>query len=161
MDNENIALVYQEQLNKITGEKLINARIIRDDTILCFNTQFREIAETLQEMNKDVLYYTEKYFFSIVNFAIEIKLSTLENTTLNLDKDEFLSIYKKKFQNRIQMITDKYDNIVLDNNFAKLYNSIKAEYNKLTKLDNINIQEYISIRNKFDNFRDEYKNKDN
>jgi hypothetical protein len=158
MDSENIASEYQEQLNKITGENIITVRIIRDGVSLCFNTSFREIAETLQEMNKDILYYTEKYFLTVVTFAIEIKLSALENTTLNFDKDEFLGVYKKKFQDRIQIITNKYDNIVLGGNFADLYNSIKAEYKELTKSNTINIQDYISIRKKFDNFRDEYKN---
>jgi len=158
MDNENIASKYQEQLNKITGENIITVRIIRDGASLCFNTSFREIAETLEEMNKDTLYYSEKYFFTIVTFAIEIKLSALENINLNFDKQEFLVVYKKKFQDRIQMIIDKYDNIILDSNFADLYNSIKAEYKELTNSNTINLQEYINIRNKFDKFRDEYKN---
>jgi hypothetical protein len=162
MDSENIALTYQEQLDKLTGEKLITVRIIRGGTSLCFNTNIREIVETLEEMNKGVLSYTEKYFFGvIVSFAIEIKLLRLENTTLNFDKDEFLHIYKTKFQNRITKITNKYDNVQLNSDFTELYNSIKAEYNKVVNSDNINIQEYISIRKKFDDFRDEYKNQNN
>lgn len=158
MDNENIACKYQEQLDKITGERVITVRIIRYGENLCFNTSFREIAETLQEMNKDILYYRERYFFNIINFAIEIKFSELENTTLNFNEQQFLYIYKKNCQNRIQMITDKYDNILLNKNLSELYSSIKAEYNKLVNSDNINIIEFIDVRKKFDNFRDKYKN---
>lgn len=41
MDKFKIATLYQEQLNKITGKKLITVRIIENDNILCFNTIIR------------------------------------------------------------------------------------------------------------------------
>jgi len=154
MDTLKIVSKYQECLNNIFNSKQIYVNSIHDHSDLCFTSSVRELIETIKGLNSHLPWCCSEKYFTI---GLSIPFTEIENIELNLDPESYKSLYKQNFNNRIMLITKKYDNVELNSEQRKQYNMIKEEYNNIISQDSFDYIVYKIIRQKFDDFRYEYK----
>ena len=148
-----ILKTYAEKLGDKFGGKNLDIDIIHNDTDLVIRCWEREILYSiLKYHNKNYKiggFYKESLLGKVIIFSIEdIKL-----IYKTLEFDDIYKYYKEEFIKRINKIIKKYDifpNLVLDNTYLLL----KKDYNECIKNEDINIDLYYQIRERFEGLRD-------
>lgn len=145
-----LAKLFQSNLDKLFGEKRVKVRIIHDDKDVCINSSEREILYAVQKQQKQK--YDLNWCFSENSFskALILPFEKLVNTDLNgLDKE-----YKLFYQERIQIIINKYDNKSLNGEPFEKYKNIKSIYQNMIAENYVDFKKYKEVRNMFEGIRD-------
>lgn len=145
-----LAKLFQSNLDKLLGEKRVKVRIIHDDKDVCINSSEREILYAIQKQQKQK--YDLNWRFSENSFskALILPFEKLVNTDLNgFDKE-----YKLFYQERIQMLINKYDNKSLNGEPFEKYKNIKSIYQNMIAENYVDFKKYKEVRNMFEGIRD-------
>lgn len=167
-----LAKQFQLVLNELVGEKRVQVHIIHHETDICINSQERELLYAIQELQREKQNKMWTYSENIFSKALMISITECPVPSF----DGFSEIYKKHYQERIQLIINKYDEkyedstlFVLDydhkygeilNNFAFVdkkisikYEDVKDVYRELHNKDCIDYDKYKALRDIFETLR--------
>ena len=119
------------------SEKRVRVRIIHDDKDICINSGEREILYAIQEQQQSM--YNLHWSFSERFLTKALTISFNENPVPHFQG--ISNIYKKYFSERIQLIIDKCDKMVMEHNkriseyqtVKTLYQSVLAKKCRLQK----------------------------
>ena len=141
------------ELNKYFGAEKpfrFQVRIIHDDKDICINSHEREILQAIQKQQKEK--YNLKWHFSENSFskALILPFEKLLNTDLNGFEKE----YKLFYQERIQIIINKYDNSDFNGEKLNNYNNTKSIYQQMITENYVDFKKYKEVRNMFERIRD-------
>lgn len=144
-----IAEQYQNAFDDIIGKKRLTVRLIHNDEYLCVNSNERELLHTIQEVQRAQFgvewHFKENMLGKCIMLPLEQHVSPLFNG--------FAVQYKVLFQQRIQMIIDRYDKKPLDNDKQVFYEQIKVLYAHLVETQVIDFDEYKNMRDLFERIR--------
>ena len=162
----------QTSLDNIFGENRLWVHIIHDDRDICINSNERELLYAIQE-------YQEKNYKKYWSFSERFLTKALIisiNKNPEYQFDGISEIYKKHFQERIQLIINKYDEkykgseifvteynekfievmenfVLVDKKISIKYEDVKQVYEKLLSEKNVNYEKYKTIRDIFEKMR--------
>lgn len=163
---------FQSSLDNIFGKKRLFVRIIHDDRDICINSNEREILYAIQEYQK--INYNQHWSFS-ERFLTKALIISIDKTC-ECQFNGISETYKKYFQERIQVIINKYDQkyqgsaifvteynekiievmenfVLVDKNISIKYEDVKQVYQKLLSEKNVNYEKYKIIRDIFERMR--------
>lgn len=145
----------QDKLNKYFGMEKpfrFRVRIIHEEDDICVNSNEREILQAIKKQQKqkyDLNWnFLEHYFTKALILPFE-KL-------VKVDLDGFEKEYKLFYQERIQIIINKYDNnddIGFNDEQLEIYKNTKSIYQKMIEEQYVDFNKYKEVRNMFEELR--------
>jgi hypothetical protein len=145
-----LAKQFQSNLDNIFGEKRVKVRIIHDDKDICINSGEREILYAIQEQQQSM--YNLHWSFSERFLTKALTISFNENPVPHFQG--ISNIYKKYFSERIQLIIDKCDKMVMEHNKRiSEYQTVKTLYQSVISKESVDFKKYQKIREMFESIR--------
>jgi hypothetical protein len=145
-----LAKQFQSNLNKIFGDKHVKVRIIHDDRDICINSSEREILYAIQEQQQSIhnLHWSFSERFLTKALTISFKKNPIPHF------QGIAEIYKKYFDERIQLIINKCDKMVIEHNKQNSeYETVKRLYQSILSEESVDYEQYRKIRGMFENIR--------
>ena len=163
---------FQTSLDNIFGKDRVWVHIIHHDRDICINSNEREILYAIQEYQE--MNYNKYWSFSerFLTKALIISVDKIPEYQF----DGISETYKKHFQERIQLIINKYDEkykdsaifvtdynekyveimenfVFVDKKISIKYEDVKQIYQKVISEKNVDYDKYKTIRDIFEKMR--------
>lgn len=151
MDYDSKIIEYQQQMVEIFGKNRVKVKMIENNTQVCFDSSEREILQTIRNLNPNLQWLMED-FIGVISLWFDI-VNIEELPTLNIEGIHL--VYKNYFNERIKLITDKYDPTIhyRSQEIRNTYIEVKKLHECINKEPNINLDNYKKIREIFDSIR--------
>jgi len=142
---------FKYELERKFGTKRIRVGIIHDNRDLCINSYEREILQAIQKQQeqKHNLYWT--FSENMFSKALTIPLTNHPNPQM----DGLTELYKSFFEERIQLIINKWDKVFVDDKNLE-YTNVKMLYKTLINEKSVDFDKYKEIRNMFEKIRNQH-----
>lgn len=144
-----VSQTYETALNAIIGMNRVTVRMIHNDEDICINSHEREILQTIQNIQRKSFGVEWQFKENLYGKSLILPLDHLVSPTF----DGFTEEYKLLFQQRIQMIIDRYDSKTLEKEKYEFYAQVKTLYFTLIANEVVNFDEYLKVRNLFERVR--------
>lgn len=151
MDSNSKIQEYELQIAEIFGKNRVKVKIVENDTQVCFDSTEREILKTIRKLNPNLKWQMDD-FIEVISLWFDITDNT-ELPSLNFEGIHF--VYKNYFNERIKLITDKYDPTIQyrSQKVRNTYIEVKKLHECVNKSPDINLDNYKKIREIFDSIR--------
>lgn len=141
---------YQTVLDTIVGGGgRLTVCMIHDEEDICIRSTERELLHTIQSVQRELFEvewsFREKLYGKSLTLPLEQHVAPLFTG--------FDHHYKRLFQKRIDMITDQYDALTLDEEKRGFYEQVKADYVDLLEQPIVDFKKYKQVRDLFERVR--------
>lgn len=140
---------YEQSIENIIGKERVIVRLIHNGKDLCINSKERELLETIQNTQQRDHGVDWNFQENMFGMAITLPVKQLVSPSFTAFAEE----YKVRFQNRIQMILNKYDKKPLEQEKKEFYEQVKMSYFALNDRSHVDFDEYKNIRDMFQRVR--------
>ena len=151
MDSNSKIKEYELEIAEIFGKNRVKVKFVENNTQVCFDSTEREILKTIRKLNPNLQWQMDD-FIEVISLWFDVTNNT-ELPSLNFEGIHL--VYKNYFNERIKLITDKYDPTIQyrSQKVRNTYIEVKKLHECINKEPNINLDNYKKIREIFDSIR--------
>ena len=144
-----IAERYQNAINAIIGRGRLTVSVIHNGQDLCMNSTERELLHAVQNVQRAQFGIEWQFRENMLGKCLTIPLSQHVSPLFTGFEEQ----YKALFQERIKMITDRYDVKPLDEDKKAFYEQVKASYVDMLEHPVVDFDKYKNVRDLFERVR--------